>query len=126
MKIAIVCKSPLLQKSLELFLSNYLSSTKRCDAIVSDFDIQTDKPVISVGYENCDIGKPFTRAQLFKVLEDRFEHNTYEQEDVSCATVVQNNSQEIDLSIIQREIEELTDRYKNDLLRLIKKHYENR
>ncbi len=116
MKIAVLCKSPLLQNSLELFLSGYLSSLKQCDAVISDFEIQTEKPIVSVGYENCDIYKPFTRAQLFMTLEQRFEHKTYEQENVS--------QEKIEISIIQSEIERLTDKYKNDILQLIKKHYE--
>ena len=122
MKIAILCKSPLLQKSLELFLSNYLSSVKKCDAVISDFEVETDKPVLSVGYENCDIDKPFTKTQLFMTLEKRFDRNIYEQEDMP-EKIADEHKSDIDLSIIENELEELTDKYKSDILQLIKKYY---
>ena len=42
MKIAVECKSPLLQKSLELFLEQYLSSVKQCDIVVRDKECMND------------------------------------------------------------------------------------
>ena len=36
MKIAIVCESELLQKSLEIYLKEYLSSLSDCDFVISD------------------------------------------------------------------------------------------
>ena len=36
MKVAVECKSPLMQKSLEMFLQNHLSTLKQCDIVIRD------------------------------------------------------------------------------------------
>ena len=61
MKIAVECKSPLLQKSLELFLDRYLTTSSRCDIIVSDVECLNDKRCFYIGTgEKVDLLKPFS------------------------------------------------------------------
>ena len=43
LKIAVECKSPLLQKSLEVFLSKHLSTVKQCDILIKDEKVPNNK-----------------------------------------------------------------------------------
>ena len=71
MKVAVQCDSPLLQRSLELFLDEYLSSLKQCDIVVRDKRIENDPHLtLLIGASSdADLVKPFSRSQLMLVLE---------------------------------------------------------
>ena len=43
MKVAIACESPLLQRSLELFLEGRLSSQRHCDIVIRDHEMHNDE-----------------------------------------------------------------------------------
>ena len=74
MKVAVECKSPLLQKSLELFLSKYLSSIKQCDIVVRDEECLDDKRCFYISSdENSDLTKPFSKSQLILALQNRYQ-----------------------------------------------------
>lgn len=75
MKIAVECQSPLLQKSLELFLSKYLSSSKKCDIIVKDSECYGDKRCFYISSEpNADLIKPFSNLSLFWHCKNAMRH----------------------------------------------------
>ena len=65
-KVAVQCDSPLLQRSLELFLEGQLSSIRQCDILIRDKDIRDDnRPTFVIGAtESADLIKPFSKAQL--------------------------------------------------------------
>ncbi|GAA7311911.1 hypothetical protein HpCK6_09490 [Helicobacter pylori] len=62
MKIFLSCKSLLNQKSLEFYLSDYLSSVEVCDFVLSDDKkLEINKPLCFI--EEC-LRKPFTKQSV--------------------------------------------------------------
>jgi hypothetical protein len=128
MKIAVVCKSPLLQKSIEMFLPNYLSSPKNCDLIISDEKLTTDKNILYISaQDDAPLQKPFTKAQLFLAIEKAMEQMTMphkiEIADVETVPSLEKSKQ-IDFSILEERIKQITQQYQDDILRAIKIFYE--
>jgi hypothetical protein len=65
MKVAVACQSPLLQKSLEIFLEKYLSSEKRSDIVIRDEACLNDERCFYIASdEKADLLKPFSKSQL--------------------------------------------------------------
>lgn len=64
MKITVVCASELLQKSLEIYLKDYLAPIEECDFVISDYQSCDMKPVCLVGTANAHIKTPFTQESL--------------------------------------------------------------
>ncbi|MBT5933855.1 hypothetical protein [Sulfurimonas sp.] len=121
MKIAVECKSPLLQKSLELFLEKYLSSTKKCDIVVRDQECLNDDRCFYIGSgENVDLLKPFSKSQLILALESRYKElggSESEEEPYS-------HTECMDFSILEKRIELLTQEYQSNIIRAVKAFYE--
>ena len=70
MKINISCKSPILQKTLDLYLKNYVSSYDNCDFVISDviFD-GVNKPICLATFRaDSDIRRPMHKESLFDDL----------------------------------------------------------
>lgn len=62
MKIFLSCKSLLNQKSLEFYLSDYLSSVEVCDFVLSDDEtLEINKPLCFI--EEC-LRKPFAKQSV--------------------------------------------------------------
>ncbi|GAA7139451.1 hypothetical protein [Helicobacter pylori] len=62
MKIFLSCKSLLSQRSLEFYLSDYLSPMEVCDLVLSDDEkLETNKPLCLI--EEC-LRKPFTKQSV--------------------------------------------------------------
>ncbi|WRG08869.1 dihydroneopterin aldolase [Helicobacter pylori] len=62
MKIFLSCKSLLSQRSLEFYLSDYLSSVEVCDFVLSDDEtLEINKPLCFI--EEC-LRKPFTKQSV--------------------------------------------------------------
>ena len=123
MKIAVECQSPLLQKSLELFLANYLSSLKQCDIVVRDIECLNDERCFYVSTKpNADLVKPFSKSQLIIALENRYEElKKYEPEETLEETA---NNEPMDFEILEKRIEFLTQEYQENILRAVKAFYE--
>ncbi|WP_457745565.1 hypothetical protein [Sulfurimonas sp.] len=127
MRVAVECQSPLLQKSLELFLTNYLSSSKKCDIIVRDEECLEDKRCFYVASDaKADLMKPFSKSQLIVALEKRYnelypkkQEKLNEKED----ELIQDEYG-MDFSILQKRIEQLTQEYQTNILRAVKAFYE--
>lgn len=66
MKIAIDCKSLLLQDTLHYYLSNYLCDINQCDFIISDYLQKAEKPIYFLSFENQTL--PFIPSQFIKNL----------------------------------------------------------
>lgn len=125
MKVAIACESPLLQRSLELFLEGRLSSQRHCDIVVCDHEIRNDEYLsLSIGTtENVDLQKPFSKAQLFHALTkklDSIKHVT--AQDV--ATVEEEEEGSVSFDILERHIEKLTREYQSNILKAVRAFYE--
>lgn len=127
MKVAVECQSPLLQKSLELFLSNYLSSLKQCDIVVRDEECLNDERCFYVSnHKNADLMKPFSKSQLILALENRYD--ALKKDDSHDETLESNekvDSEPMDFDILEKRIEYLTKEYQENILRAVKAFYEN-
>ncbi len=123
MKIAVECQSPLLQKSLELFLANYLSSLKQCDIVVRDIECLNDERCFYISNKpNADLVKPFSKSQLIIALENRYEELKKDEPQAEELNEVDNEP--MDFEILEKRIEFLTKEYQENILRAVKAFYE--
>jgi len=145
MKIAIECKSPLLQKSLELFLYDYLSSSKSCDIFIKDQRCLEDKRTFFISSDSdADLVKPFSREVLILALEKRYfsshkeiitvpdREKKIEKEKPKPKTRVKEplyteiveEVQENHFELLEKRIELLTQDYQKNIINTIKAFYE--
>ena len=123
MKIAVECQSPLLQKSLELFLANYLSSLKQCDIVVRDIECLNDERCFYVSNKpDADLIKPFSKSQLIIALEKRYEELKRDEPKVEDS--IELDDEPMDFEILEKRIEFLTKEYQENILRAVKAFYE--
>lgn len=121
MKVAVECKSPLLQKSLELFLGKHLSSLKNCDILIRDVKCNGDERCFYISSsKSADLVKPFSKSQLFLALEKRYKNMNSEHDEKSCFA----EDERLDFEILQRRIESLTEEYQANILRAVRAFYE--
>ena len=112
MKIAVECKSPLLQKSLEIFLSSYLTSLKQCDFVVRDFKAIDDERTFYIGKDSdSDLIKPFSKSALILALENRYENLSSKVEPAN-------------FNILEKRIDMLTKEYQQNILKAVRAFYE--
>jgi hypothetical protein len=124
MKIAVQCQSPLLQKALELFLAQYLSSAKQCEIIVRDEECLNDNRCFYISSEKgADLVKPFSKSQLILALEEKYKALGYKKE-VQESLQQKVDGENLDFSILQKRIEQLTQEYQSNILRAVKAFYE--
>jgi hypothetical protein len=118
-KIAVECKSPLLQKSLEMFLSRYLSTTKHCDIVIRDEKCLEDERCFYISTsKDSDLIKPFSKSQLILALENR-----YELKNTNRTT--QNKEHEpLDFDILEKRIDYLTKEYQKNIIKALRAFYE--
>jgi len=115
MKIAVECQSPLLQKSLEIFLSKYLTSSKKGDIIIRDEECHEDERCFYISSSaKADLMKPFSKSQLILALEKKY--NQLSPKIQESATM--------DFTILERRIEALTQEYQANIIRVVKAFYE--
>ncbi len=122
MRVAVECKSPLLQKSLELFLKNHLSSIRQCDILVRDEECLNDERCFYIGTKSgADLVKPFSKSQLILALENRYKllDKTPKVKEEEFDTEGSMN-----FEILQKRIEFLTQKYQEDIINSIKAFYE--
>lgn len=114
MKVAVECKSPLLQKSLEMFLATYISSKKQCDIVIRDVKCLNDERCFYISSDkDSDLVKPFSKSQLLHALEKRYKsmHSETAQEPLS-------------FDLLEKRIEFLTTEYQENILKAVKAFYE--
>lgn len=125
MKVAIQCDSPLLQRSLELFLEGHLSSLRQCDILIRDKEIRDDQhPTFVVGVEkSSDLIKPFSKGQLLHALNQKFE--SQKKLPVSIEEESTPPCEEgVNFDILERHIDKLTREYQANILKAIQAFYE--
>jgi len=116
MKIAVECKSPLMQKSLEMFLQNSLSTLKQCDIVIRDVKCFNDKKCFFISSdEDADLIKPFSKSQLILALESRYKKTNK----------VHNEYAPLDFSILEKRIDFLTKEYQANILKTVRAFYED-
>jgi len=126
MRVAVECQSPLLQKSLELFLAKYLCSSKRCDIVVRDEECLDDKRCFYIASDiKADLKKPFSKSQLILALEQKYKklYGTAKEEKERIEKEYKEE-EFMDFSILEKRIEQLTQEYQANILRAVKAFYE--
>ena len=113
MKISIECRSPLLQKSLELFLAKYLCSSSECEIIIRDEECFGDSKCFFIASsENADLQKPFSKIQLLSALKERYQLLPKERKET------------FDFRVLEKRIESLTQEYQQNIMKAVKTFYE--
>ncbi|GHQ41637.1 hypothetical protein VN1222_13600 [Helicobacter pylori] len=109
MKIFLSCKSLLIQRSLEFYLSGCLSPMEVCDFVLSDDEkLETNKPLCFI--EEC-LRKPFTKQSVKEDIKN-FYHALKENEKL-C-----EECEEIKFSKEQK-IQQLLEEYTQKLCQII-------
>jgi len=123
MKVAVECQSPLLQKSLEIFLAKYLSSSKKSDIIIRDEACLNENRCFYISSNaKADLLKPFSKSQLILALEKKY--NELYPRTSSVKQIKEDEKRPLDFSILENRIESLTREYQENILRAVKAFYE--
>ncbi len=124
MRVAVECSSPLLQKSLELFLSSYLDSSKKSDIVIRDTKCLNDPKCFYIANDpQADLLKPFSKSQLILALEKRYQSIAPKTESNKAKDEIFEDDG-LDFSVLEKRIEFLTNEYKENVLRAVKAFYE--
>ncbi|MGP1449674.1 MAG: hypothetical protein ACTTJS_00940 [Wolinella sp.] len=121
MKLAIICDSPLLDRCLEYYLRDYVTSYRQCDFIIADKELkEVQKPVCLISAsDSAHIQKPFTPSQLLFGVEEFFK-----------TLSIRPSFDEIDEShenyALKCKINEVATRFAEELFWVINEHYEKR
>lgn len=76
MKVALVCESPLLKKSLELYLKENVSTYEACDFVISDRAVKSKKPVLYIGKrEDASLSVPFSKEQMLSKAQQFYNYH---------------------------------------------------
>jgi hypothetical protein len=137
MKIAVQCESPLLQRSLELFLAPYLSTFKQCDVVVRDRRMAEDaKPSLVVSAIGGDLAKPFSRSQLMLALEQMLDRGRQAKEAVAITEALEEACDAMesptvthaegvpDFALLEQRLEELSREYQQNVMKAVRSFYE--
>jgi hypothetical protein len=116
MKIAVECKSVLLQKALERFLAKHLVSIKQADIVVRDFKSKDRNFYISSS-SDADLLKPFSKSQLILAIENKL------KKQKTSTLEKPKKIQDKDFSILEKRIQMLTQEYQENILKAIKAFY---
>lgn len=112
MKISIDCECLLLRESLKLFLEEFQTPIKDCDFVVCDRFINSNKPIFTIGDKKTELSVPFTKEKLISALKEFNSKIIVEK----CLKKPEDN--------IEKKIDILFDKFKTELITLIKYQYE--
>lgn len=70
MKIMVNCECLIMQKTLEIFLKDYLADEEEADFIVSDINKKSNKRVFYIGDDSPYLTLPFSKKDLLYALEE--------------------------------------------------------
>ena len=133
MKVAVECRSPLMQKSLELFLGNHLSSVKHCDIVLRDIKCLNDERCFYISSDkDSDLVKPFSKSQLILALETRYKSmkkdivhtKSTSSLELTEHEEIYNEYAPLDFDILEKRIESLTAEYQANILKAVRVFYE--
>lgn len=115
MKIALACQSVLLEKSLEIFLKEYLTPFKQCDFVISDQEMEMEKPLFLISSEKSDLHVPFSKSALILKVEKFYDSLQTQNETTKRV-------ERVDVSELEEKIIKLTDNFRDDLIKVIKEY----
>jgi len=120
MKIAVDCQSPLLQKSLEIFLAKYLTSIKNSEIVIRDTECGDDVRCFYISSQSeADLRKPFSKSELILALQKRDKNRS--KRDL----IQEVDDERVDFEILEKRIELLTKEYQRKVLDAVRVFYEN-
>jgi len=117
MKIALMCQSLLLSKSLELFLKNKITTYKKCDFVITNKKIEVNKPQFIIAIHDAHLLIPFSESSLIVALEKFYNTNVLNLAQPQEEAIVPENE-------LKDKIDEITTKFRNDLVSIIAQHYE--
>jgi len=125
LRIAVECKSPLMQKSIELFLDKHLSSVKQCDILIRDVKCLNDERCFYISSDKeSDLLKPFSKSQLILALENRYKSMNKEIPPVQHVEDDSTQDESLEFAILEKRIESLTKEYQDNILKAVRAFYE--
>lgn len=101
MRVKIECECEILQRSLELFLKEYIDDD--FELVISDVYRECKKPLFLISHESQYIDIPFSKEQLLEALDSFY-----------CKEVVKPSRD------AQEEIEALFDEFKDRVMAILK------
>ncbi|MCR8697190.1 MULTISPECIES: ornithine carbamoyltransferase [Campylobacter] len=113
MRVCIDCECLLLAESLRLFLGSSATTRKDCDFIVSDRATKGSKPVFVIDSNSPYLKVPFNKETLLNTLGEFY-----------SAMQISGKIQSSELTSLERRVGDLVDKFKFDLIRIIKDEYE--
>jgi len=113
MKVMVKCLSPLLQKTLEIYLQKHLYDIELADVLITDTKVLSEKVVFTVGNdETADLRTPFSKKELFDALEKFYKTNPR-------LVHIQHTKE-----TLESMIEKLNKKHHEKITRLIKSYHE--
>ncbi len=114
MKVALVCESPLLQKSLELYLKAHISSYEACDFVISDRAVKSKKPVLFIGKrKDASLQVPFSKEQVLSLTQQFYLRHLPRQE-------------QSDEALLDEVLAKLNKKHKEKIEKIIREFHEPR
>lgn len=116
-----------MQKSLELFLGTYLSSSKQCHILLRDEPCMDNEKCFYISSSSdADLVKPFSKAQLLLALENRYKtmRNNISSDDTLEVKNEPLSKNPLNFEILEKRIESLTLEYQANILQAVKAFYE--
>ena len=81
MKVALVCESPLLKKSLEIYLKECVSSYEACDFVITDRVVKSKKPVLFIGKQkDATMRVPFSKEEALSKTQQFYQRHLGDKE----------------------------------------------
>ncbi|WP_457592801.1 hypothetical protein [Hydrogenimonas sp.] len=118
MKLALSCRSVLLEKSLRKFLKSYLVPDHEAELIISDHPLQSPKPVLRIGADQeADLNKPFSRSRLMIKIEEKLKADRT-QEALKHFTIEEET--------LEERVENAALRFAREVAEIFKEHYEKK
>ncbi len=118
MKIALSCRSILLEKSLGKFLDDHLVPEQEAELIVTDHPLRSEKPVLRIGTDSeADLGKPFSKSRLMIKIEEKLQADRTKEAIRHFA---------IEEESLEEQIERAAHEFAQELIKIFKEHYEKR
>jgi len=118
MKIALVCQSLLLSRSLKSFLKESVVSYKQCDFVISDKKIELDKPIFFMSHtDDGHLQIPFSKASLYLAL-DAFEQSLHVKDNPKILNRIEHD-------FLEEKIASLTEKFRQELVQTLRDYYGN-
>ncbi len=111
MKVALVCDSPLLKKSLELYLKEHICSYEESDFVISDRAVKSKKPVLFIGKrQDATLQVPFSKEEVLSKAQKFYLRHQYEERDS-------------DQVALEKELAKLNKKHKEKIEKIIREFH---